>query len=207
MLDWLFRGGVYDVPLAALPDPALRFARQPLISGTGERGHTISLQLLAARGATLLGRIRAVDGETLLLEDTVGECIRFGDSGSAMFRRLADEAMVRMGVELTPLDEDPWDVPHPDPDGVHSPEALDLARAGIGSVIWATGVRGDFTFLPADLLDETGAPVHDGGVLPRPGLFVLGLPWLTRRASGIVYGIGPDAALIAGHVAARAAAA
>jgi putative flavoprotein involved in K+ transport len=203
MLERLLAGGVYDVPVAALPDPAMRFAKQPLISGTGDHGHTVSLQLLAARGATLLGRIRGVDGEALELDDTVGECIRFGDTGSATFRRLADEVMVAAGLDLPPLDDDPWDAPHPHPEGVHSPDRLDLAGEGIATVVWATGVRGDFGYLPPDVLDDGGVPVHEAGVTPLPGLFLIGLPWLTRRASGIVYGIGRDAGMIAGLVGAR----
>jgi putative flavoprotein involved in K+ transport len=206
MLERLFAAGVYDVPVERLPDPAMRFDRQPLISGTGERGHTVSLQLLASRGATLLGRIDAVDGETLRLNDTVGECIRFGDEGSSRFRRLADEGMLAAGLELPPLEDDPADVPHPAPDRVHSPASLDLAGEGIGAVIWATGVRGEFGFLPPAVLDDGGAPVHERGVTAIPGLYLLGLPWLTRRASGIIFGIGGDAAMIAGHVAARASA-
>ena len=206
MLERLLAGGVYDVTADALPDPAIRFARQPIISGVGEHGHTVSLQLLRARGATLLGRIRGVDGQSLLLDDTVGECIRFGDTGSATFRRLADEVMLAAGLDLPPLDDDPWDAPHPDPESVHSPDRLDLAAEGIGTVIWATGVRGEFGYLPAEVLDDAGVPVHELGVAPLPGLFFLGLPWLTRRASGIVYGIGRDARMIADLVARRSGA-
>lgn len=205
MLDTLVAAGAYDIPLDRLPDPSVRFQKQPLISGTGEGGHTVSLQWLAGRGVTLIGRISAVDGETLVLDDTVGECIRFGDTGSANFRRMADEALRASGTDLAPLDDDPADAPHTDPESVHSPDHLDLAREGIATAIWATGVRGAFGWLPAGVLDADGAPVHDGGVTAIPGLFVLGLPWLTRRSSGIIYGIGPDATMIAGRAAARAA--
>ena len=55
MLEWLVRAGFYDVLVDQLPDPAMRAMRQPLISGTGELGHTISLQSLAARVVELTG--------------------------------------------------------------------------------------------------------------------------------------------------------
>jgi putative flavoprotein involved in K+ transport len=48
-----------------------------------------------------------------------------------------------------------------------------------------------------------GEPVYERGVAPAAGLFYVGFPWLTRRGSGIINGVGADAALIAGHVAQR----
>ena len=89
-LAWLVRAGFYDMPLADLPDPAMRFARQPLISGTGPLGHTISLQSLAERGASLVGRIADVADDLLAIDDTVAECVRFGDEGAARLRAIAD---------------------------------------------------------------------------------------------------------------------
>ena len=38
-----------------------------------------------------------------------------------------------------------------------------------------------------------------------PGLFVLGLPWLRNRGSGIVYGLDRDAAAIVERVTAHLA--
>jgi putative flavoprotein involved in K+ transport len=100
----------------------------------------VSLQWLASRGAVLVGRIRAVEGSALLLDDTVADCIRFGDERSAEASRQMDEGIQRAGLPLPPLEDDPADEPHRDPDSVRSPERLDLAAAGIGTVIWATGV-------------------------------------------------------------------
>ena len=49
-----------DVTLDALEDPAMQFTTQPQVSGT-EGGHTLSLQYLAQRGITLLGRLRDIE--------------------------------------------------------------------------------------------------------------------------------------------------
>ena len=203
VLEWLVPAGFYDLPLEQLPDPAMQHARQPLTSGVGRYGHTVSLQWLASRGATLVGRIRAVEGDELLLDDTVAACIRFGDTASATLRRLTDRAIEATGVALPPLEDDPADEPHPDPDSVHSPERLDLAARGIRTVIWATGVRGRFDWLPDGVLGADGAPRHRAGETAIPGLFVLGFPWLTTRGSGIIYGISRDAARIAAGVVGR----
>ena len=203
MLHWLVLAGFYDLPVEQLPDPAMRLARQPLISGTGLGGHTLSIQSLAERGAVLVGRIRWADGHELVIDDTVGECIRFGDAGAASLRQIADAAIDRLGDRVEANADDPADQPFPDPDAVRTPDRLDLRDAGVRTVIWATGVGGDFGWLPPVVLDADGAPVHEAGVTAIPGLFVAGFPWLTNRGSGIIYGAGGDARRIAALAAAR----
>jgi putative flavoprotein involved in K+ transport len=207
MFEWLVRAGFFDQRPAELPDPALRSMRQPLISGTGEHGHTVSLQSLAARGATLVGRIVSVDGNALILDDSVAACIRFGDEWSAKLRAMADRAAESLGEPSSPPDDpasrDAADLDHADPDALRFPRRLDLEHAGVRSVIWATGVTGDFGWLPADAVGADGAPAHEAGVTPGPGLYVTGFPWLTNRGSGIIYGAGGDARRIAERVAAR----
>ena len=205
IFEWLTTIGFWDVRPEQLPDPAMVRIRQPLISGVGRLGHTVSLQWLAARGATLVGRIRMVEADALLLDDTVAACIRYGDTWSASIARMIDASVEATGSALPGREDDPADEPHRDPDSARSPERLDLRALGITTVIWATGVCGDFSWLPTHLLDADGGPVHQAGRTSLPGLFVLGFPWLTRRGSGIVNGITPDAQLVADAVAARVA--
>lgn len=202
--EWLVPGGFFDMTPDRLRDPAEIQARQPLTSGVGRRGHTVSLQSLAALGATLVGRISSLDGDTLVLDDTVAECIRFGDEASAGIGQLLDAIIEATGSPLPPLEDDPADEAHPDPGAVRSPGRLDLTRLGIRTIIWATGVGGEFGWLPREVLGADGVPRHAAGVTSLPGLFVLGFPWLTRRGSGIIYGIDEDARRIAAAVAARA---
>jgi putative flavoprotein involved in K+ transport len=52
------------------------------------------------------------------------------------------------------------------------------------------------------MLDQDGSPAHTNGIGRTPGLYVLGFPWISKRKSGIVYGIEEDAGRIASHVAA-----
>jgi len=206
-LEWLVPAGFFDQPVASLADPALQFAAQPITSGVGRFGHTLSLQWLAERGARLLGRLHGVDGGHLQLGDDLGANIEFADEQSAAANRQVAEGIAARGLDaiLPPLEDDPADRPHPAPETVHGPTTLDLERAGIGTVIWATGVAGRFDWLPPSLLDERGTPRHEEGCTPVPGLYVLGLPWLRSRGSGIVYGMDRDAAAITDRVTERLA--
>ena len=69
--------------------------------------------------------------------------------------------------------------------------------------MWCTGYTGDFTWLDPRLTDRSGQPKHRGGVAPLPGMWFIGLRWLTHRASGNFLGFPTDAATIATAVAAH----
>lgn len=203
ILEWLVDAGFYEAPVESVTDPAARRAPMPIISGVGRHGHTLSLQWLARRGARLLGRITDIDGTVLHLDDSVPECIRFGDRRSAEVCAQIDEGILAVGHPLPPLEPDEADEPAPDPDALETPDRLDLAEAGIGTVIWATGVTGDFSYLPQEATTADGVPDHDHGAGGLDGLYFIGLPWQTRRGSGIINGIAPDAETTAERVRAR----
>jgi putative flavoprotein involved in K+ transport len=77
---------------------------------------------------------------------------------------------------------------------------LDLADAGVTSVVWATGFAADYSWLQVDAFDERGRPKHRRGVSAEPGVYFLGLPWLSRRGSSFIWGVWHDAKHIAGHI-------
>ena len=78
-----------------------------------------------------------------------------------------------------------------------------MAKAGVTAIIWATGFALDFGWLQVDTFGDKGIPLHDRGVTAVPGLYFLGLPWLSRRASPFIWGVWHDAEYLAGHIAAR----
>jgi putative flavoprotein involved in K+ transport len=53
------------------------------------------------------------------------------------------------------------------------------------------------------VFDEDGYPVQRRGVTAYPGLYFLGLHWLYQFKSGLLLGVGEDAAFIASEIAAR----
>ena len=79
--------------------------------------------------------------------------------------------------------------------------SLNLAEAGIASIIWATGFAVDDGWLKVDAFDENGRPKHQRGVSAEPGICFLGLPWLSRRGSSFIWGVRHKAKYLADHTA------
>ena len=77
---------------------------------------------------------------------------------------------------------------------------IDLSDNRIKTIIWATGYRPDYSWLKIPVLDRKGNINHDGGVTEAPGMYVLGLPFLRKRNSTLIDGVGTDADFIAGHL-------
>jgi putative flavoprotein involved in K+ transport len=92
----------------------------------------------------------------------------------------------------------------PDPPCVTEPlRRLDINADHIGAVIWATGYGVDFGWIDIPVLDPNGEPVHRHGIAAVPGIYFLGLQWLSKMSSSFLSGVGDDAAVIADHIAAR----
>ena len=73
----------------------------------------------------------------------------------------------------------------------------------VANVVWCTGFRPDFGWIDLPVLDADGEPRHDRGVVAdEPGLYFVGLFFLTSVASSLVGGVGHDARHVAGRIAA-----
>ena len=83
--------------------------------------------------------------------------------------------------------------------------SLDLKSAGIGTVIWALGFHFDFSLVKLPVVDSDGYPLQNRGVTAYPGLYFVGLPFLTAQKSGLFVGVGEDAEYIAARIAGEAA--
>ena len=78
---------------------------------------------------------------------------------------------------------------------------LNLADAKVRVVLWATGYAFDFSWLKVDTFDSGGRPRHQRGISKEPGVYFLGLPWLSRRGSSFIWGVWHDAKFIADQIA------
>jgi putative flavoprotein involved in K+ transport len=80
-------------------------------------------------------------------------------------------------------------------------EKLDLKSAGISVVIWALGYTFDYSLVKLPVCDEVGFPITQLCQTRYPGLIFLGQQWLTGKKSGLLLGVGEDAAMIAAQIA------
>ncbi|MBP6679000.1 MAG: NAD(P)-binding domain-containing protein, partial [Paracoccus sp.] len=192
---WLGVLGKWDM---AAPAPGTEHVTISVSGAHG--GETIDFRRLGNRGMTLLGRTEAYrDGVLRFAPDLA----RNLDDGDANYTSLLDEAdayIARNGLDLP--EEPQARRREPDPDCVTHPILeLDLAGAGIATVIWATGFGVDYSWIKLDAFDARGRPRHQRGVSVQPGIYFLGLPWQSRRGSSFIWGVWHDAGYIAEQIA------
>lgn len=71
----------------------------------------------------------------------------------------------------------------------------------VTNVIWCTGYQSDFGWIALPIFDHDGEPIHERGVIAtEPGLYFVGLFFLSAATSSLVGGVGRDAAFIAKHI-------
>jgi len=201
IMEWLAVTGFLDVTLTGLENPAMSRAPQPQVSGVGRFGRTVSLQQLGRDGAVILGRLLDVQDHTLVLGDDAAAHVRFADEVSRQLKNGIDAYIAKTGITAPPSEEDPADVPDPEATCVSPLRELKLDEANVSTIIWSTGFTGSFDWIHLPVLDGAGQPIHQRGVSPAPGLYFLGFPWLSKRKSGLIFGIAEDAAYIADQVA------
>ncbi|MGH6930876.1 MAG: flavin-containing monooxygenase [Dongiaceae bacterium] len=163
-------------------------------------GQTVDFRRLAARGMTLLGRAERFKKGVMYFAPDLQDNITKGDANYLSVLNEADDFVARNGLDL-PEEPEARDI-GPDPHCVTDPILeLNLAEAGIASIIWATGFAVDYSWLQVDAFDQKGRPRHQRGVSAEPGVYFLGLPWLSRRASSFIWGVWHDAKYLADHIA------
>ena len=165
-------------------------------------GNTVDFRRFAARGMTLVGRAGPFEDGVMRIAGDLAHNIAGGDAHYLSMLDAADAYVAGNDLDL-PEEPDARRI-EPLPACVTEPvRELNLADAGITSIIWATGFAVDFGWLKAGTFEVSGRPHHQKGVSDVPGLYFLGLPWLTRRASPFIWGAWHDAEHLAAHIAAR----
>jgi putative flavoprotein involved in K+ transport len=174
-----------------LPDPRLRFACNPHLSGHGG-GHETNLRRFAAEGMRLVGRFEAADGERARFAPDLTANLRFADSFfGERIRGLCETYIERTGIDLPPQAEDAINLEPPEV------TELDLAAEGISTVLWTSGYRLAFDWIELPIFEESGMPIHDRGVTDVPGLTFIGLPWQRGMGSANLIAVVQDAEFLA----------
>ena len=200
-MTWLADMGLYDTAVAQYPGGlAAREKTNHYVTGR-DGGRDIDLRAFARDGMRLYGLLdglREPGGSHLTFQPTMTTALDAADATYNSICRDIDRWIETQGVEAPPPStyEPVWT---PDAD----PLDLDLAEAGITSVVWAIGYRADYRWVGVGVFDGHGRPTYTRGVTSVPGLYFLGLPWLHTWGSGRFLGIARDAEHVASCITGR----
>ena len=191
---WLGALGLWDEVKIQPKKKHVAFA----VSGY-EGGKTVDFRRLAHQGINLVGVTRSWDDGVMTFAPGLADNVAEGDRAYFDVLRDADAYIEANGLAF-PLEPQAWQL-LPDPDCLVNPIlSLDLAEAGVTSILWATGFTFDFSWLKVDAFDEKGEPFHKRGISAQSGIYFLGLPNLVNRASSFIYGVWHDAKYVADHI-------
>jgi putative flavoprotein involved in K+ transport len=195
---WWREIGLDRTPVDQRPSVSL-----PVIHTGAYGGYTMDFRNFARQGMVLLGRATAAHGTEMRFAPDLLDSLAHGDAAYLKFMDFVDAHVAAKGLDLP---EDPAArMISPLPDGLSEPIlTLDLQQAGISTVIWATGYGLDFGWIDLPVFETDGQPKHRLGVTDVPGLYFLGLNWLSKLSSSFLFGVGDDAEWLAERIAGRA---
>jgi putative flavoprotein involved in K+ transport len=191
---WLGVLGLWD---AAANEPGKEHVTIAVSGAHG--GKTIDFRELAQQGLNLVGRTESFDNGVVGFRADLTTNICAGDDNYLSLLDQADQYIERNGLDLP---EEPQARKFlADPACMTNPTLeLDLKQSGITTIIWATGYVTDYSWLKVDAFDENNQPKHHRGISTEPGVYFLGLPWLSRRGSSFIWGVWHDAKYIADQI-------
>jgi putative flavoprotein involved in K+ transport len=193
ILWWLDAAGVLDDRPGDAADLA-RARSLPAMQLVGSPGRTVDLNALTAIGVRLAGRFVGVRDGAAQFSGSLPNVCALADLKLGRLLDRIDAWIAQAGVDAGPAHRFARTaLPAPVP-------SAPLGRGVIGSIVWATGYRPDLSWLDVDVFDRRGRPVHDGGVTPAPGLYLMGMPFQRRRRSTLIDGAGVDAHEVVAHL-------
>jgi len=197
---WMDAIGTSDIRYDAVEDiERARHVSSPQLVGTPER-ITVDLNSLRHAGVELVGRLVGLrDGNAQFSGSLANVCALADLKMNRLLAGIDDWVSAKGFAEQFPA-------PHryePTNVGADTKLSMDLHDSSIRTVIWATGYRPDYSWLDVPVLDRKGHITHDGGVVAVPGMYVMGLPFMRRRKSSFIDGVGDDAADLAAHLSLR----
>jgi putative flavoprotein involved in K+ transport len=199
VVEWLDKLGYYDLPVERHPlKEGVRRNANHYVTGRGG-GRDIDLRRFAREGMQLHGRLLDIREGALNFGTDLAANLDRADSVMESIKTTIDGYIAEKGIAAP--DEARY-VPVWQPDG-SEPAALDLAAAGISTVIWSMGFASDYSWIDVPIFDGRGYPTHERGITSCEGLYFLGLPWLHTWGSGRFSGVARDALYLAERIEAR----
>jgi putative flavoprotein involved in K+ transport len=197
VLWWMEASGIWNQRYDEIDDvDRARRLPSPQLVGSPER-LTLDLNALSDAGVEIVGRLAAVREGRALFSGGLPNQFALADLKMNRLLESFDEwALGVPDLEVAPAERfEPTRAPRAPRLG------LDLASGEIRSIVWATGFKPDYRWLDLPVLDRKGRLQHDGGVVPAPRVYAIGLPVLRRRKSTFIHGAEDDARDVVEHLA------
>jgi putative flavoprotein involved in K+ transport len=194
VLSWMVEMGAFR---AAAEPAEERFSPPPQLVG-GPDNRDLDLGNLQDSGVRLVGRATAAGGDRMFFADDLAETLQNADAGLTKLLGMID-GYIEANVS-TPVPEGKSVRPVSCPETVTE---IDFGKAGITSVIWATGYARKYPWLELPILNEHGDIRHAKGITPDPGVVVLGMRFQRTKGSNLIDGVGADAEELADYIATR----
>lgn len=192
---WLDEMGHYAKGIDSFDDAsAVRMRVNHYVTGR-DGGRDIDLRAFARDGMWLYGRLTGIEGGVLEFADDLKINLDRADAVAEGIKDAIDAHITAHGIQAP--DEARY---RPVWEPTEQPDALDLAEAGITSVVWSTGFTRDHRWIEIPAFDGRGYPMHRRGATSTPGLYFLGLPWQYSWGSGRFEAVGRDAEFLANHI-------
>lgn len=196
---WMDRTGVQDQGIGDV-DNIARARAVPSLQLVGDADIPLmDFNHLQGLGCTITGRLAAVRDGVALFSGGLANACALSDLKMQRLLRSFDAFAEETGVpDLSPPEPISETALPQRPD-----LSLDLTSGAIRTIVWATGFRPDFSWLQTPVFDRKGRLLHDEGRV-ADGLYVLGLPFLRKRKSALIDGVGDDAIILSDQIVRRA---
>jgi putative flavoprotein involved in K+ transport len=189
---WMIESGFMDRSPDKLPSPMARLLGNPQATGH-DGGRDLNFRVLHEMGVGLVGRYVGTEGSTIRFADDVAASVDFGDARLADLMKFIEAYCGTSGITPPTLEMPP-------PLRISARTELDIAKEGIGSVVWTSGYRPDYGWVKFPVFDDMGFPVQTDGATKVPGLYFMGVHWMRKGKSSILYGVGEDAEVVAQQI-------
>ncbi len=199
---WMDTAGVLDERHDEVDDLVrARHVPSPQLIGSPDR-RSIDLNTLGQLGVSVVGRLGSIQDGVAKFSGGLANTCRLADLKMNRLLQRFDDWAESGGAEMIepPRRFEPTSV------AADPTVEIDLRRAGIGTILWATGFHPEYAWLEVPVLDRKGRIRHDGGVVRNaPGMYVLGQNLLRTRRSSYIAGAAQDTCALANHLQAHLA--
>ena len=179
VVEWLHDLRYYDMPVHEHPlKDGVRAKANHYVTGR-DGGRDIDLRKFALEGMQLHGRLLTVQDGVLSFGDDLKKNLDGADTVAESIKNTIDKHIAAHGIDAptearyVPV----WQPPA-------EPRELDLAAAGITSVVWSMGYRTDYSWLEVPVFNGKGYPTHERGVTRRRDCTSSDCPGNTRGGPG-----------------------